>query len=117
VANDLLILPRADSGCGKVFYSDRRTAEGHRIALGFWHRATGYTRPGYQLTVHRCPRCGGFHISQRRIEKPPLKPSVSQGDTAGCRENALDSAIVTTGGVPTSREKRQYERPYSHRMD
>ena len=78
MANDQLILPRADSGCGKVFYSDRRTAEGHRIALEFWHRATGYTRPGYQLTVHRCQRCGGFHISHRRIEKPILVLSASQ---------------------------------------
>ena len=66
---DHLILPRADSGCGKAFYSDRRTANGHRIALEFWNRATGCVREGYQLTVHRCKRCGGFHISQRQIEK------------------------------------------------
>ena len=66
---DQLILPRADSGCGKAFYSDRRIADGHRIALEFWNRATGCVRDGYQLTVHRCKRCGGFHISQRRIEK------------------------------------------------
>jgi hypothetical protein len=64
-----LILPRADSGCGKVFYDDRRSADGHRIALEFWNRATGCIRDGYQLTVHRCKRCGGFHISQCRIEK------------------------------------------------
>ena len=66
---DFLILPRADSDCGKAFYSDRRVADGHRIALEFWNRATGCVRAGYQLTVHRCKRCGGFHISQRRIEK------------------------------------------------
>jgi hypothetical protein len=66
---DYLILPRADSECGKAFYSERRIAEGHRIALEFWNRATGCVRDGYQLTVHRCKRCGGFHISQRRIEK------------------------------------------------
>jgi hypothetical protein len=66
---DHLILPRADSGCGKAFYSDRRIADGHRIALEFWNRATGCVRDGYQLIVHRCKRCGGFHISQRRIEK------------------------------------------------
>ena len=64
--NDKLILPCADSGCGKVFYRDRRTADGYRIALEFWNRATGCIRDGYQLTVHRCKRCGGFHISQRR---------------------------------------------------
>jgi hypothetical protein len=69
MARDQLILPRADSGCGKVFYEDRRTADGHRIALEFWNRATGYTREGYQLSVYRCNRCGGFHIGQRRIEK------------------------------------------------
>jgi hypothetical protein len=65
---DQLILPRADSGCGKVFYNDRRIADGHRIALEFWNRATGCIRDGYQLTVHRCKRCGGFHISQRRTK-------------------------------------------------
>jgi hypothetical protein len=66
---DHLILPRADSGCGKAFYSDRRVADGHRIALEFWNRATGCVRDGYQLAVYRCKRCGGFHISHRRIEK------------------------------------------------
>jgi hypothetical protein len=69
MANDQLILPRADSACGKAFYSDRRIAEGHRIALEFWNRATGCNRDGYQLKVHRCKRCGGFHVSQRRIEE------------------------------------------------
>jgi hypothetical protein len=74
---DHLILPRADSGCGKAFYSDRRTADWHRIALEFWKRATGSVRDGYQLAVHRCKRCGGFHISQRRIDKlPPKSPSL-----------------------------------------
>jgi hypothetical protein len=77
MASDRLIVPQADSGCGKAFYSDRRTADGHRIALEFWNRATGCTRPGYQLTVHRCNRCGGFHISRRRVEQPRLKLSVS----------------------------------------
>jgi hypothetical protein len=75
MARDQLILPRADSGCGKVFYEDRRTADGHRIALEFWNRATGYTREGYQLSVYRCNRCGGFHIGQRRIEKRSVRPN------------------------------------------
>jgi hypothetical protein len=70
MAKDQLILPRADFRCGKTFYSDRRTADGHRIALEFWNQATGHVRAGYQLTVHRCERCGGFHISRRRIGKP-----------------------------------------------
>jgi hypothetical protein len=68
VARAQLILPRADSGCGKVFYGDRRTADWHRIALDFWNRATGRIREGYRLGVYRCKRCGGFHIGQKRIE-------------------------------------------------
>ena len=72
-----LILPRADSGCGKVFYSDRRTADGHRIALEFWNRATGSFRDDYQLTVHRCNRCGGFHISRRRTKTLDSRSSPS----------------------------------------
>ena len=75
--NDHLILPQADSACGKVFHSDRRTAEGYRIALEFWNRATGRARTGYHLTVHRCKRCGGFHISQRRIPQSTPKLSLS----------------------------------------
>ena len=77
MAKDQLILPRADSGCGKAFYNDRRIADGHRIALEFWNQATGSVRDGYQLTVHRCKRCGGFHISQRRIEKPASRSTSS----------------------------------------
>jgi hypothetical protein len=72
-----LILPRADFSCGKVFYSDRRTADGHRVALEFWNRATGSVRDGHQLTVHRCNRCGGFHISQSRIKKRDSRTSPS----------------------------------------
>jgi hypothetical protein len=72
---DQLILPRADSSCGKAFYSNRRMADGHRVALELWNRATGSVRDGYQLTVHRCTRCGGFHISQRRIQKPIRRPT------------------------------------------
>jgi hypothetical protein len=77
MAKNQLILPRADYRCGKVFYSDRRIADGHRVALEIWNQATGHVRAGYQLTVHRCKQCGGFHISQRRIEKPAseLPPS------------------------------------------
>jgi hypothetical protein len=81
MAKDQLILPRADFRCGKTFYSDRRAADGHRIALQFWNQATGHVRAGYQLTVYRCERCGGFHISQRRVgkpasESPPSKKNV-----------------------------------------
>lgn len=63
MSKDQLILPRADSSCGKAFYTNRRMADGHRVALELWNRATGSVRDGYQLTVHRCNRCGGFHIS------------------------------------------------------
>jgi hypothetical protein len=73
MAKDQLILPRADSRCGKAFYSDPRVADSHRIALEFWNQATGSVRAGYQLAVHRCKRCGGFHISKRRIKEPALK--------------------------------------------
>jgi hypothetical protein len=65
------ILPRADSTCGKVFHPDRRTAEGHRIALKFWNQATGRNREGYQLVVYRCKRCCGFHLSNKKIEPKP----------------------------------------------
>jgi hypothetical protein len=63
-----LILPRADAGCGKAFYQDRRTAEWHRIALEFWIQATGRVRPDCRLAVYRCKRCGGFHVSAKRVE-------------------------------------------------
>ena len=69
MARPQLILPHADSGCGKAFYDNRHAAAGHRIALEFWNRATGHTREGYQLAVYRCKRCGGFHIGQKRIQK------------------------------------------------
>jgi hypothetical protein len=74
VARTQLIDPRADPGCGKVFYGDRRTADWHRIALDFWNRATGCVRAGYRLRVYRCKRCGGFHIGQKRIDgqTPPF---------------------------------------------
>ena len=68
-----LILPRADSACGKTFHSDRRTADAHRIALEFWYQATGRTRDGYRLAVYRCKRCGGFHIGQRPIDRLPVR--------------------------------------------
>jgi hypothetical protein len=65
-----LILPRADAGCGKVFYEERRIADEYRIALEFWNRATGHIRKGFHLAVYRCKRCGGFHIGQKRLDKP-----------------------------------------------
>ena len=67
-----LILPQADAACGKMFYSDRRTAEGDRIALEIWNRATGHVREGYRLAVIRCRRCGGYHIGHRPIERKPM---------------------------------------------
>jgi hypothetical protein len=62
-----LIQPQADAACGKTFFADRRTAEGHRIALEVWNRATGRCRPGYQLSIYRCRRCGGFHLKNSPI--------------------------------------------------
>ena len=104
---DHLILPRADSGCGKAFYNDRRVADGHRIALEFWNRATGCVREGYQLTVHRCGRCGGFHISQRRIEKPVSQITSAAHNTADYRGNPLHSESVMNLGLPVSCRKRR----------
>ncbi|MGP0069789.1 MAG: hypothetical protein ACLQGP_40085, partial [Isosphaeraceae bacterium] len=60
-----------DASCGKSFYSDRRSADGHRIAMEIWNRATGRAREGYRLAVVRCRRCGGFHIGQRPIDRRP----------------------------------------------
>jgi hypothetical protein len=85
-----LILPRPDSSCGKVFYFDRRAAEGHRIALGVWIRATGRVREGYRLAVFRCKRCGGFHIGQRRIDilrEQTSVPSHVDADQEPCGED------------------------------
>jgi hypothetical protein len=65
-----LILPRPDAACGKAFYHDRRTADWHRIALEFWNQATGRVRPDCRLSVYRCKRCGGFHVSPKRVENP-----------------------------------------------
>ena len=109
MAKDQLILPRADSQCGKTFYNDRRVADGHRIALEFWNQATGHVRAGYQLEVHRCKRCGGFHVSQRRVEKRRFLTSPPASDTAGCWENQLNSANMTAEAFLASRRKRQNE--------
>jgi hypothetical protein len=101
MARDQLILPRADSGCGKAFYNDRRTADGHRIALEFWNKATGSSREGYQLSVYRCKRCGGFHIGQKRIEKLSNRPD-SQGLTNGENKNQAEEARVYVHGLRTN---------------
>ncbi len=63
-----LILPRADSGCGRVFFKEHRAACEHRIALDFWNQATGNLRDGYRLVVFRCNKCGGFHLGHKRIK-------------------------------------------------
>ena len=69
-----LILPQADASCGKTFFPDRRTADGHRIALEVWNRATGRVREGYRLAVYRCKRCCGYHVGQRPIDRIPIRP-------------------------------------------
>ncbi len=68
MARTQLILPQADAACGRPFYFDHHTADGDRIALEVWRRATGHSREGYRLAVYRCRRCGGYHIRQKRIE-------------------------------------------------
>jgi hypothetical protein len=65
------ILPRPDAACGRAFHRDRRTAEGHRIALEFWDQATGRSRLGERLVTFRCKRCGGFHLARRRVQDRP----------------------------------------------
>ena len=74
MARTQLILPQADAACGKVFFADRRTADGHRIALEVWNRATGRVREGYKLAVYRCKRCAGFPVGQRPIDRIPVRP-------------------------------------------
>ena|SRR5579885_2985670 len=74
MARAQLILPQPDASCGKTFFPDRRTADGHRIALEVWNRATGRVREGYRLAVYRCKRCGGFHVGQRPIDRIPIRP-------------------------------------------
>lgn len=78
-----VILPQADAACGKTFFADRRTADGHRIGLEVWNRATGRQRPGYRLTVYRCRRCGGFHLGQRPIPPPRPAPPAPPADEPG----------------------------------
>jgi hypothetical protein len=77
MARSRWIMPRADAACGKVFHPDRRTAEGHRIALELWNQATGHTREGRRLAVYRCGRCGGFHIATRKVEPRPARVHAS----------------------------------------
>jgi hypothetical protein len=74
MARPQLILPQPDAACGKIFFADRRTADGHRIALDVWNRATGRVREGYRLAVYRCKRCAGFHVAQRPIDRIPIRP-------------------------------------------
>jgi hypothetical protein len=85
-----LILPQADAACGKIFFPDRRTADGHRIALEVWNRATGRVREGYGLAVHRCKRCGGFHVSLRPIDRIPTRPQPIAPAEAGHDERRWD---------------------------
>lgn len=74
MARPQLILPQADASCGKMFFPDRRTADGHRIAMEVWNRATGRGREGYRLAVYRCKRCHGFHIGQKPVDRIPIRP-------------------------------------------
>ena len=69
------ILPRADTACGKTFHADRRSAEGHRVALQFWNQATGRISSRSSLVTYRCKRCGGFHVGRKRTESEPGRTS------------------------------------------
>lgn len=67
MARSRMILPAHDPTCRRIFHADRLTAEGHRIALEIWIRATGREREGVRVAVYRCKRCAGFHIRRKRI--------------------------------------------------
>jgi hypothetical protein len=93
------ILPRADSACGKVFFSDRRTADGHRIALEIWNQATGRIREGHRLAVYRCRRCMGFHIGYRPVDRRPIKPERSLDPADDPESFERDYAPVRVGRI------------------
>jgi hypothetical protein len=99
--NPQVILPQADTACGKIFFADRRTADGHRIALEVWNRATGRVRQGYRLAVYRCKRCAGFHLGNRPTDRTPI-PAVPGPDHGRCRPDGRD------GGSPHVREVGMY---------
>ncbi|QEH38697.1 hypothetical protein OJF2_73030 [Aquisphaera giovannonii] len=69
------ILPRAESGCHRVFHPDRQSAEGHRIALELWIQATGHTRPDYRVVAFRCKNCGGYHVARRKAKDRTKAPA------------------------------------------
>jgi len=101
-----LILPKADASCGKLFYSDRQTAEAHRIALDVWNRATGRVRDGYRLAVCRCRRCGGYHIGHRPIVSKPIesehfpgRESGMEPDPAGHQAGACEMNASCNSGI------------------
>jgi hypothetical protein len=77
MARSRMILPAFDPTCRRLFHSDRLTAEGHRVALEIWIRATGREREGTRVVVYRCKRCAGFHVTRKRIapKSPLLGPS------------------------------------------
>ena len=119
MARPQVILPQADAACGKVFFADRRTADGHRIALEVWNRATGRVRQGYRLAVYRCKRCAGFHIGQRPIDPrsdPRPSPSRMHGKVrldARDGESCAMREVVTSPGrlvLIRSRSRRPHAR-------
>jgi hypothetical protein len=84
MARSRMILPAPDPTCRRIFHADRLTAEGHRIALEIWIRATGREREGVRMTVYRCKRCAGFHVARKRIaETTALIAPPSEVGTVG----------------------------------
>jgi hypothetical protein len=43
--------------------------------MEFWNQAMGRARAGYRLGTYRCKRCGGFHVSRKKIKIQPSTPS------------------------------------------
>ena len=65
-----MIRPVFDPECRRVFHVDRQGARAHLIALEIWNRATGRNLHGRRLTIYRCPRCGGYHVTTRPAAPP-----------------------------------------------
>jgi hypothetical protein len=97
MTRSLLILPRADAGCGRAFFPDRKTAEGHRVALEFWNRATGRLHDGYRLAAYRCKRCGGFHVGLKRISAAEVAIGRHGAPSADHEETSEQATVLQRG--------------------
>jgi hypothetical protein len=103
MARHQLFLPQADAACGKIFFADRRAADGHRIAMEVWNRATGRGREGYRLAVYRCKRCAGFHVGQRPIDRIRIRTvslPVYYGEEYALDDWSCDAELERSAHLP-----------------